>query len=925
MTEARTESEVPAAEPSTEPAPERGHEAIEQPGLSTLEQPDLERFEPNRALRWIYSRFFRHMRIDERWSGVVRESAARGVVVYVMRTISVLDFLCLDYLLKRFRLPLVRFVNDLGLWILEPFGRGGRRLRLRRQIPEEDALAKVLLEQESALLFLRRPPTLGERPTGQGLEVDHIRTLVAQQRKLDRPILLVPQTFVWTKRPPNKKPTLLDLIFGPSEWPGKLRVLMRFVLNYRNAQLRSGTPFDVQAFLAEHQDLTDAQAADRIRYALLRRIERERQVVLGPAKKTAGRMREELIRSPRVREHIERAAREQNKPIAAIERQADSELKRLCAMMDPNAVAVFSRFLSWVFTRIYDGFVVDAEGMERVREAARNGPLVLLPSHKSHVDYLVLSYVLSQNAVSPPLIAAGDNLSFFPLGFLLRRSGAFFIRRSFKGRKLYAALVDAYLRKILVEGFNVEFFMEGGRSRTGKLLAPKLGLLSMVVDAGLRLPSTELSFVPISVGYERIIEEQSYSHELGGGEKQPESVGGLLATSRVLRSRYGRLYIQFGPILSLRELVLESRPAQSAETESAETPANETPTSELAASEARPNDASAARDLSPPERRALINRIAHRVTYEIDRATVLTPAALVASALMSHDKRGMDHEALLDRCGALLASLQRAGARVAKTVVREDAQVVPPPERKAEIAISRDMLRTDAIDETLALFRDAKLVAAEGEGEARVHSVPAHARIGLEYHKNTVLSFFVPSALISSAFVFHGDEQIGEEPLREAVARLSRLFKYEFMYRADASFDEIFDDALEKMIDAGEVERGSDGLRPREGSLVPIYARMLRTYFESYRLAVLALADLPAGATKRKDWVKQTLTRGQRLYASGEIVLRESLSREKLGNALSALHDMGLVRLVGDTMEPGAALRDDEALGALERRLAKYL
>jgi glycerol-3-phosphate O-acyltransferase len=924
MTEARTESEVPSAEPSTGPAPERGHDAIEQPALSTLEQPDLERFEPSRVLRWIYSRFFRHMRIDERWSGVVRESAARGVVVYVMRSISVLDFLCLDYLLKRFRLPLVRFVNDLGLWILEPFGRGGRRLRLRRQIPEEEALAKVLLEQESALLFLRRPPTLGERPTGHGLDVDHIRTLVAQQRKLDRPILLVPQTFVWTKRPPNKKPTLLDLIFGPSEWPGRLRVLMRFVLNYRNAQLRSGPPFDVQAFLAEHQDLTDAQAADRIRYALLRRIERERQVVLGPAKKTAGRMREELIRSPRVREHIERAAREQNKPVAAIERQADKELRRLCAMMDPNAVALFSRFLSWVFTRIYDGFVVDAEGMERVREAARRGPLILLPSHKSHVDYLVLSYVLAQNSVSAPLIAAGDNLSFFPLGSLLRRSGAFFIRRSFKGRKLYAALVDAYLRKILVEGFNVEFFMEGGRSRTGKLLAPKLGLLSMVVDAGLRLPSTELSFVPISVGYERIIEEGAYSHELGGGEKRPESVGGLLATSRVLRSRYGRLYIQFGPILPLKDLLEESRPREPEEAPSEEAQPEEAPPEEAPSPE-EPTSARDARALSPSERRALINRIAHRVTYEIDRATIVTPAALVASALMSHDKRGMAHEALLDRCGALLASLQRAGARVARTVTREDSQVVPPPERRAEIEVSRDMLRLDAIDETLGLFRDAKLVDTEGEGDARVHSVPANQRIGLEYHKNTVLSFFVPSALISSSLVIHGDERMGEERLREAVARLSRLFKYEFMYRADASFDEIFDDALRKMIDAGEVERSDEGLRPREGSLVPTYAGMLRTYFESYRLAVLALRDLPPGPTKQKDWVKQTLTRGQRLYASGEIALRESLSKEKLGNALSALHDMGLVRLLGDTMEPGAALRDDEALGALERRLAKYL
>lgn len=861
--------------------------AVEEPALSTLEQPEAPAFEPNRILRWIYTRFFRHMSVDERWSGGVSEAAARGVVVYVMRSISVLDFLCLDYLLKRFRLPVVRFVNDLGLWILEPFGRGERRLRLRPQIPQEEALARVIHEHESALLFLRRPPTLGERPKGHGLERDLIRTLVEQQRKLDRPILLVPQTFVWTTRPPNKKPTIIDLLFGPSEWPGRLRVFLRFLLNFRNAQLRSGEPFDLAAFLAEHQDLTDADAADRVRYALLRRMEREREVVSGPAKKTAGRIRAELLRSPRVRRHIEAAAREQQKPISAIEAQADKELKKLCAMMDPNAIGLFARFLDWLFHRIFDGLVVDHEGIERVREAARRGPVVLLPSHKSHVDYLVLSYLLARNAISPPLIAAGDNLSFFPVGPFLRRSGAFFIRRSFQGRKLYTALVDAYLRRILVEGFNLEFFMEGGRSRTGKLLPPKLGLLSMVVDAGLKLPSVPLSFVPISVGYERIIEEGSYTRELGGGEKQAESVGGLLRTSSVLRSRYGRLYIQFGQVFDLRELLEEAARLR------------EAPDSDLWS-------------LKPAERRALIQRIAHRVTFEINRVTIVTPAALVGSALMSHRRRGMTHADLVSRSAELLAALKRAGARIARPVVREDE--------------GETRLNEDAVNETLALFTDARLVETkELEGE-RIHTVPDARRLALEYHKNTILHFFVPSALIANALVLQRGEPLDEETLRERVARLSRLFKYEFMYRADATFDEIFDDALGTMIDAGEITRTDAGLVAVEATLLPLYATMLRSYFEGYRLAVCALAALPRERSiKKKDWIKQTLALGQKMFLAGELEQRESISRPKLENALLAMKDFDLVKLTSDSIEPGPALAEDGALAAFERRITKYL
>jgi len=879
----------------------RTEPALEEPALSTLEQPEAPGFEPNRFLRWLYTRFFRHMRIDERWSGVVRESAATGIVVYVMRSISVLDFLCLDYLVKRFRLPLLRFVNDLGLWILAPFGRGGRRLRLRRQIPQEEALARVIHEHESALLFLRRNPAWHERPTGQGLDVDLIRTLIEQQRKVDKPILIVPQTFVWTQRPPHRQTGLFDLVFGPSEWPGRIRVLLRFLLNFRNAQLRSGTPFDVRQFLDEHQDLTDAEAADRIRYALLRRIERERHLVLGPTRKTAGRIREEIMRSPRVRKHLESAAKAQDKPIEVIEKQADKELMRLAAKMDPNTIALFRRVLSYVFTKIYDGFVVDQEGMERVREAARRGPLILLPSHKSHVDYLVLSYVMNQNGLSPPLIAAGDNLSFFPLGFFLRRAGAFFIRRTFRGKKLYSSLVAAYLRRVLVDEWHVEFFLEGGRSRTGKLLPPKLGLLSMVVDAGLALPSRKISFVPISIGYERIIEQGAYTHELSGGEKEPENVGNLLRTPAILRSRYGRLYIQLGEVFALEDLLEEAADLRGGD------------------------DERDLRELKPPERRALINRIAHRVTYEIDRATIVTPAALVATALMSHPRRGITHDELFEACADLLAALQRQGARIAHSVVRDDSQVVPPPDRDARADVTRELLRAETIEGALALFTDAKLVrTVEADGEP-IHSVPDEKRLALEYHKNTVLHFFVPSALIASALAVLGDT-VDEAALRERVSALSRLFKYEFMYRADASFDEIFDDALDRLIDAGELARDGDALTVPEGAMVPTYARMLRTYFESYRLAANALESLRGkDEVKRKDWVKQALAQGNKQFLAGQIELRESLSKTKLDNALSAYHDLGFVRASRDTVAPGAALGDGESFDAFVRRLEGYL
>ena len=863
------------------PPPERGEASgaiVLAPGVSAAER--SQPYRPGPFMRWLYRRFFRHIEVDESWSDEVRQAAQKGVVVYVARSISFLDFLCLDFLVKRFALPLVRFVNDLGLWILEPFGRGERRLRFRRQIPEEEGLASVVRDGFSALLFLRKPPKLGSTARrGRETEADLIRTLVETQRKLDVPILLVPQTFVWNMRPPQQKRGLVDLFFGPVEWPGKIRVFFQFLFNYRNARLRSGTAFDLRAFIEDHQDLTDGEIADKVRYALLRRIERERKLVQGPVKKTTGRIQEELLRSPRVRRQILANAKQTDRPVAKVEKEARTALEKLAANQQPWAVLFFLKVLTWVFRRIYDGLVVDQEGVERVREAARRGTLIYLPSHKSHVDYLVLSYLLQRQALQRPLIAAGDNLNFFPIGFLLRRGGAFFIKRSFKGKRLYPALVDAYIRKLLVEGFPIEFFLEGGRSRTGKLLSPKFGLLSMVVDAAMKARLTNVSFVPVSIGYERIVEERSYVHELGGGEKQKESLGGLLETPKLLRSKYGRLYVQFGEILELSEMLGD-----------------------------RDVDG-----LSPAERRRMVQEIAHETLRRIEQVTVVTPAAMVATALLVHRRRGIRMGELRSRIEMLFASLRAKDARVAD------------PLTDAEGA-----LRQDTLDETLALFVDAGLVEEHETGGETIYRVPGRRRMALEYYKNNVLHFFVPAALVANAI------QVGEEPvavptLVERVGELMALFEHELNVTEDPA--ELVEAALADMERSGEIERRADGVRAGDaaaGKNVEVYGDMLRSYFEAYLLAARAVSTLPpkggeVDGMQRKEWLKKTLELGQRMYLAGELEHRESISKPKLETAIRALKERGLLTYGPmDTLLRGEDASADD-FERLQRQLRAYL
>lgn len=870
---------------------------------------------PSRILAWIYRRFFSHIKVDPEYRRGIEEAAKEGTVVYVMRSISILDFLCLDFLLKKFGLPLVHFVNDLGLGILEPFGKGGRRLRLRRQIPEDEAIAKTVDSGHSALIFLRRRPKFGE--TGREKSTppsDLICELVRIQRTREEPIFLIPSVFLWTESAPNAQRGITDLFFGPVEWPGRIRRFFQFIFNYQNAQIRRSEPFNLKRFVEEFGDEEDSVIADRVGFALLRKIERERSIVLGPTKKTPGRLKEELLRSPRVRKHIEAEAKATGRSIARVERQAAKIIDRLAAKQTSTVIRYFSFFLEWFFHRIYDGIVVDKEGIERVRDAAREGAVIYLPSHKSHIDYLVLSYVLYRHSMMPPLIAAGENLSFFPAGPILRRGGAFFIRRSFKGQTLYPVIVDAYMRKLILEGYGIEFFLEGGRSRSGKLLAPKFGLLSMVVDASLMLRGKKVSFVPISIGYERIIEEQSYVRELSGGEKQKENVGGLLKSTTILRSRYGRLFVQFGEVMSIDELLDDAtrREAQALVEASAQAPGEASPIENIGEDSSDAEEGETLGGLTPAARRALVQQIAHRVTYEINSVTVVTPAALVASALFAHRRRGMKRSELEEMCARLLLKLERQGARIATTIARSDGS-----------------LRTEMIDEALELFLDARLIQRHRAGEEAIYSIQDERRLALEYYKNNLIHFFVQSALVASALRVGGKASTSLETLRARVQELSRVFKYEFMYRADASFDEIFEEALERLCLDGAIELNGDRVEittGKEGAMIGIYAHMLSAYFEAYLLALRATALLLDEPMTRKEWFKRALQLGQRMYLSGEIVHREALSQLKLEPALKSLRDYGLVQFEhGEPISIGENVRGREDIYEYEARLAPYM
>ena len=858
-------------------------------------------YDPNPLLAWLYQRFFDSIEVDESWASAVRDADERGTVVYVLRNLSFVDFLALDYLTKRHHLPQIRFANDLGLWLLEPM-QGGWFNALRPRTPAGDSadLERAVTMGASAALFLKRPPHLLEGKARGKVEGDHlVRALFDVQRRGSARVLLIPQLFLWSRSSGTRGGNVTDALFGTSEWPGNVRAVAQFLGNRRHGTMRAGEPIDLHEFLLREADGADDDVlVRRLTYTLLRRLERERRAMVGPTRKASDRLREEVIRSPKLQKVIGDMAGEGEKERAVIRARALRMLREMEAALDMSAIAALDRVFAQAVSRMFSAIEVDEAGIERLREHAKEGTLVLLPSHKSHMDYLALAWILYRHKLPLPLIAAGDNLNFFPMGPIFRRAGAFFIRRTFAGDRLYAAVVDAYMRRLIKDGWPLEFFLEGGRSRTGKLRPPKLGLLSIVVDAALGVPTHTTWFCPVSIGYERFVEEKALVHELTGGEKPKEDARAVVRSLELLRGRYGRLSVQFGKPQSLADVLRELD------------------------GRSKPEDLAT---LTPARRRAVITRLAYSVMNEINRVTAVTPGSLVATALLAHDRRGLPHADLVLSCERLARTLRRYDARFSPWLARGSAS------NGAGEAREQPIVRGDALREAVDLFVRAGHVEAHRVGDDTIYVVPAEARMSLDLAKNVIIHFFAARALIATALLSNPGPPLGLETVRERVLALSRLFKYEFTFRADAPFERIFEEevtAMEVDRELGEAPKSLDGGRAlaphgEDGrQQIELYARLLANFVEGYRIAARGLAVLLRGAVSTREVVRRAMTTGERMFLAGEIARREAVSSPLLENAYASFIDQGYVSRKEGKLELTASYATASAVATIEARIA---
>uniref|UniRef100_A0A665UT76 Phospholipid/glycerol acyltransferase domain-containing protein n=1 Tax=Echeneis naucrates TaxID=173247 RepID=A0A665UT76_ECHNA len=263
-----------------------------------------------------------------------------------------------------------------------------------------------------------------------------------------------------------------------------------------------------------------------------------------------------VLQSSHLHYVISQVSKETGRAVDDVQDEASAILEEMAQRLQLSTIRFFAFTLSKVFKTLFRSICVNEEGIQRLQQAIQEHPVVLLPSHRSYMDFLLMSYLLYTYDLALPVIAAGmDFMGMKFVGEMLRMSGAFFIRRSFGGDKLYWAVFSEYVKTMLKNGYApVEFFLEGTRSRTSKSLTPKLGLLNIVMDPFFKGEVFDMSLVPVSISYERILEESLYAREMLGVPKPKESTSGLFKARKVLSQNYGSIHVYFGQPVSLRSL-----------------------------------------------------------------------------------------------------------------------------------------------------------------------------------------------------------------------------------------------------------------------------------------------------------------------------------------------------------------------------------
>lgn len=659
---------------------------------------------------------------------------------------------------------------------------------------------------------------------------------------------LVPVSIFWG-RAANKDRSWLRALFSEG-WAASSRLRRGLILlfNRRDIQVQFGTPLPWHDIVyAGGQALSEDRITRRTARLLRVKFRDQKVAALGPDLSHRRTLVAQILRSAPVAAAIA-AEGADAKARKKLTRRARKAAFTIAADMSYPAVRFLDRLLTWLWHRVYEG--VRVSGVEHVRAVAQTHTLIYTPCHRSHIDYLLLSHVLHHQGLMLPHIAAGDNLDLPLVGGVLRGGGAFFMRRRFARDRVYGAVFAEYMYQMFRRGHSVEYFVEGGRSRTGRLLPARLGLLQMTVEAYRRGLPRPIAIVPVYIGYEKVMEAASYVDELRGAGKKSETVGDVLRGLRLARQFYGTAQVRFAPPLELAEFM----GAPDADGE----------------------------ENAPPSANAVAGVLGGRILAAINVRAMVNATHLVALATLSTPRQAIEEAALVAQI-----DLYRSLIRAAPAGTKHEVEDAPAAEVVRRV-------------ERLGLLTRAKA----GSGDVLRHD--GFTSVLMTWYRNNVLHVLAAPAFAACLVVNR------RRGLREA--DLLRLFHAVFPYLASelrTGAEPDVEHWLGELKAAGLIESRQEGLvAPRDPDArfrLRLLANTVMHVLERFYLAVTLLNNARADGVERRALLADCRAHAERISTLYGIGAPEFSDARLFEGLLQGLINEGVV----SASEDGRLAADD--------------
>jgi len=686
----------------------------------------------------------------------------------------------------------------------------------------------------------------------------------------EQDIQIVPVVVYWGRSPEKENSFLKIWLQSSGTLGGRLSTLFAILLNGRETAIRFSNPISLRQLIDEGKDTEiTARKLSRVLRVHFRQVN---ATVLGPDLSHRSTLVHQIPRKPLVIEAIEEEMALKNISRKKANALALKYADEIAANMTHGAIRFLDVVLTWVWNKIYNG--VNVYNIERLQNTNKENEIIYVPCHRSHIDYLLLSYVMYHNGLQVPHIAAGINLNMPVVGPILRRGGAFFMRRTFKGNKLYAAVFDEYLHSVFSNGYSTEYFVEGGRSRTGRTLNPKAGMLAMTLRSYLRDSRKPIIFMPVYVGYEKVFESSSYQGELKGKKKKKEGLGSLFTSLRSMKRSFGKVRVTFGNPISFDNLLDSEQPNW--------------------------RDQRSDNNFKPEWTNKVVSKLALEVATQINNAASVNPINLVATGLLATPHLAMDAQ--------LLANQLDDYKRLLQSLPYTDLVEIPEGDGKDWIAYAEKM----------------GMVSIASHSLGDIIQADDYQAISLSYYRNNVFHIFAMPSLLASLFVNNREHDL--EEIQTLCKFLYPFFKAELFLRWELEeLPEVIDSWLEALVGLGLLERqGNRFSRPAANSNEYVklagFASVAMQTQERYFLTLSLLNKVGSGHINAKELEEQSSVLASRISVLHGISTPEFFDKNLFRTLIEQLLSQGL--LVND--EEGQ-LTFDDSLTAMTQELERVL